>query len=321
MEKDSRVGPRATVLAWCLLTALLPATAGGQTQRVPANQGFSSVRKILETSCAGCHGWAKSVEGIGDASLVVPGDPEASPMYRMIVNDAMPMAGDKLSADQKALIRAWIQAGASKTDAPIADTGPAAPSSKLPPVPPPPPDRSAPHAAPPPLALHEVSGFASGGLLLAAGAVGIWHFLSAMAEGHNLRDNVLHFQEDVTAESVRSQAITQVWNDPSQQTLRWVHVGLLAAGETLYLYNAGTGIGMFSSGEPGKITRGDIHRYAFFTHAALMAAQVALGFLSTYALQSGSHDMIAGLGGAHAVLGIAIPAIMIGAGVLNILPP
>lgn len=45
--------------------------------------------------------------------------------------------------------------------------------------------------------------------------------------------------------------ITEMWSDPLHQSLRWTHVGLLAAGEILYLANAVTGIGSLSKDQPG----------------------------------------------------------------------
>jgi len=64
---------------------------------------------------------------------------------------------------------------------------------------------------------------------------------------------------------------------PEHQAWRWTHVGLLAAGESFYLYNAITGIGMFSKDRPG-LTAQDLHRYAFFTHGSLMLARSSWHF-------------------------------------------
>jgi len=49
-----------------------------------------------------------------------------------------------------------------------------------------------------------------------------------------------------------------------------------------------------------------------------MAAQITLGFLSTYAMQTGQHDLMIGLGAAHAAIGITIPLVMTAAGITNI---
>ena len=78
---------------------------------------------------------------------------------------------------------------------------------------------------------------------------------------------------------------------------------------------------MMTHRQPGKVSKHDIHRWAFFTHAALMVAQVGLGFAETYALSTGRHYLMIGLGATHAVIGLAIPAVMIGAGLENLLLP
>ncbi len=275
------------------------AAAAAQEEQATA---FTAVKQILADRCSGCHDWAGAPEGLAGRGLVVPGDAENSVLYQMVSSDAMPKAGPKLTADQKEIIRAWIAAGAG---------GPAsgeAPAAALP-------VQSRPAVNIP---LHEISGFTSSGLLLAAGVVGIVHFLSLMEQGHAYRD-AIGFQEG-GPESVRAAAIQSVWNDPSQQTLRWWHVGLLSAGELFYAYNAFTGVEMISDPQPGVLTRADIHRWAFYTHATLMAAQIVLGFFSTYALSPGYHDLLVGLGAAHATIGIAIPVVMVGAGILNMLP-
>jgi len=80
-----------------------------------------------------------------------------------------------------------------------------------------------------------------------------------------------------------------------------------------------TGVSMFTKAQPGKLTKQDIHRYAFFTHATLMAAEVVLGFFTSDALSKGNHDLMIGLGAAHAAIGLAIPAVMLTAGLENLL--
>ncbi len=112
--------------------------------------------------------------------------------------------------------------------------------------------------------------------------------------------------------------MSTIWN--SHQDLRWWHVGLVAAGETLYIGDALTGLSMMTSSTPGKLKKSDIHRYAFFTHVSLMAAQIVLGFLETDALANGRHNEAIYYTGTHAVIGLAIPAVIIYAGLENILP-
>ena len=252
---------------------------------------------------------------------IVPGSPEKSIIYQRIANDEMPASGEKLTAEQKAFIKGWIAAAAPSTDltisVPAAETTPAATAAAAP-------ASQSFLFFPSKVAFHEVTGFTSTAVLLAAGVVGGIHFLDMMNAGHAYRDNPANFpagfNEDSAADlAARSAYIPVAWGN--DQALRWWHVGLLIGGETLYLGDALTGISMFTKSQPGKLTKHDIHRYAFFTHAALMVAQVGLGFAETYALSTGQHDLMIGLGAAHAVIGLAIPAIMLTAGLENLLLP
>jgi hypothetical protein len=309
------------VLVACLL-AILPPSLFAQNAAAPANRGFATVKEILVTSCAGCHDWTDSYESVMADSKIVAGDPDKSRLYQRIADDSMPAAGDKLTAEQKAFIKGWIAAGAPSTDLPIAVPGPVAAGGSA--------GGSAAEAAPAKPAapqgflffpskvvFHEVTGFTSTALLLGAGAIGAWHLLDMMEMAHLYRD-ATGFTEN-SPEALRIAEIQKVWGADS--ALRWWHVGLLIGGETLYLGDALTGISMFTKQQPGKLTKHDIHRYAFFTHAALMAAQVGLGFAETWALSTGNHDLVIGIGAAHAAIGITIPLVMLGAGLENIFLP
>jgi hypothetical protein len=106
-----------------------------------------------------------------------------------------------------------------------------------------------------------------------------------------------------------------VYNDPTEQALRWTHVGLLVAGETFYFANAFTGVSFMAPLEPGW-NKARIHRYAFFVHAGLMAAEGILGYFSSDALRRGDHETFVGLLEAHAVIGITIPVVILGAGAI-----
>ena len=161
--------------------------------------------------------------------------------------------------------------------------------------------------------IHAVGGFASTAALGAAGVIGVVHYLEMK--------NVIHpfgaGEDDESDEGAENYSLMgAIWG--SKQNLRWWHVGLVAAGETLYLGEAITGLTMLSSRQGGPLTRHDIHRYAFFVHLSLMAAQVVLGFLETDALSRGLHDQAIAYTGAHAIIGIAIPAVMLSAGLLNL---
>ena len=288
---------------------------------MPANRGFATVKEILEKSCSACHDWTGSYESIMGGGKIVAGSPEKSLLYQKIATDQMPMEGEKLSADQKAFIRGWIAAGAPSSELPLAV--PAAEGAAVSA------EAGAPAAEPAPAAsssflgfpnkttFHAVTGFTSSALFLGAGVMGVWHFLNMMSAGHQLRDT--NGWTEGSPESVRASYVEQAW--ASDSDIRWWHVGFLIAGETLYLGDAITGISMMTHRQPGKVSKHDIHRWAFFTHAALMVAQVGLGFAETYALSTGQHDLMIGLGATHAVIGLAIPAVMIGAGLENLLLP
>jgi hypothetical protein len=162
------------------------------------------------------------------------------------------------------------------------------------------------------VAFHRFSGWMAGGTLLAAGLVGGVHFLTMMSEAHAYRDSkgITEFNPNMCPGEIDS-----VYNSSDQQTLRWVHVGLLATGELFYVANAVTGSGFMGPLEQGW-SKAKIHRYAFFTHAGLMLGEAVLGAFLSEALQSQSHQSFEALGGAHAAIGIAIPVVILGAGAI-----
>jgi len=295
-------------LSACLLLLLsFPFAAGSQE----ANQGFLTVRQILEANCSACHDWTASFQGIADPARVTPGSQEKSPLYTMVASDAMPMGGEPLPVTQKNLLLAWIAAGATESEEPLSLALPeaaqpeaaAAPSSAVP--------------APPArrfnkLKFHQVSGFTSASLFLAAGVVATVQWGTMMAAGHEYREAM--GIDDYENSPLCAAYLMNLWNDPEHQALRWTHVGLLSAGEAFYLYNTVTGIGMLSKERPG-LSAQDLHRYAFFTHASLMLAQIILGVFTTEVLSSGDHAAMLGVGIAHTAIGITIPLVMIGSGV------
>jgi len=158
---------------------------------------------------------------------------------------------------------------------------------------------------------HRFAGWASGGLLFASGVVGAIHGLGMMEKAHKWRDD--HDIDESDSEAC-GEEIKRVWNDPGQQALRWTHVGLLAAGETFYFADVFTGAGFWHELPPGW-SKARIHRYAFFLHGGLMAAEGVLGFMLTDALKRGDHGEMTGLLAAHTAVGVAIPVVIVGAGV------
>ena len=155
---------------------------------------------------------------------------------------------------------------------------------------------------------HMVGGWASTGLLLAAGGLGVARALDLMNRGHDVRDSLGIDEENDPA---IASALGSVWQNG--QALRWLHIGFLAAGETLYLGSAVTGLSMkLPKGE--RTLASNIHLISFFTHAALMASEVIIGVMTTDALRRGDHEAHLGLVTAHAVIGVTIPIVMAGAG-------
>jgi hypothetical protein len=303
---------RITTLFFALtaLACVPSAFAAEAVSALSENKGFATIKEILDARCSACHDWTGSYDSIIAAGRVVPGKPESSRLYQKIASDEMPADGDKLTPDQKAFIKGWIAAGAPSTELALsvpADTSNAAAS---------------PEASkgflffPSKVAFHEATGFASTALFFAAGIVGGIHFIDMMSAAHG---SGIFASEGLGDESVDSGDVIEVWN--SDQALRWVHVGLLVAGEALYIGDAITGVSMFTDSTPGKLTKHDIHRYAFFTHAALMVSEVVLGFLTTDALSRGDHNGLHAIAIGHTVVGLAIPVVMLGAGLENMLLP
>ena len=56
---------RTAVLTCCACLLLLAGVAAGAQE---SNQGFLSVRELLQSSCSACHDWATTHEGIADPS-------------------------------------------------------------------------------------------------------------------------------------------------------------------------------------------------------------------------------------------------------------
>jgi hypothetical protein len=162
------------------------------------------------------------------------------------------------------------------------------------------------------------SGYTSSALFLGAGIVGAVQWGTLIYESHAFRD-AMGIEEDTMSTLCRDHIIglrTDPANPkyPLHSALRWTHVGLMSVAEALYLANAVTGIGMLTKDRPG-LTPQDIHRYAFFTHGALMIGELVLGILSSTFLDWGDHGSIKGVGIAHTAIGITIPLVMLGAGI------
>src|SRR5579884_2283618 len=91
----------------------------------------TQVRPLLAARCLNCHGGDRKRGGLdlarqagaragGKAGpAVVPGRPDASPLYRKVAAGAMPPQG-ALAPEQVAALRRWIEAGAPYEGEPLA---------------------------------------------------------------------------------------------------------------------------------------------------------------------------------------------------------
>jgi mono/diheme cytochrome c family protein len=132
----------STLHWWCQRTALpvvvlLLLACLRPAQSADAPFLFSEVRALFAAKCLACHGNdPKDLKGdydlrTRDAAIkggesgdvaIVPGNPEKSPLYKAVTweDDALqmpPKENDRLSAEQVALIRRWIAAGAKWDEA------------------------------------------------------------------------------------------------------------------------------------------------------------------------------------------------------------
>ncbi len=117
----SRSWCEAVMLARCrfvialMIAGALPLCAQSNTS-VDFN---ATIAPILEKRCASCHRAGASSahfaftsrDELINGKIIVPGQPEKSPLYTSIETGKMPPGG-KLSPDETALIRRWIEQGA-----------------------------------------------------------------------------------------------------------------------------------------------------------------------------------------------------------------
>lgn len=114
-----------------LLAGLQLGTGGGMENLQKARLFSDLVQPVLRARCASCHNPAKREGGLEldsgegmlkggeEGSVVVPGDPDSSELYRRITlplfdPDHMPPEGrEPLTVEETELIRWWIQQGAS----------------------------------------------------------------------------------------------------------------------------------------------------------------------------------------------------------------
>jgi mono/diheme cytochrome c family protein len=117
-----------------LISILSVATAWPQSSKDDPKLYAEQIRPILAKNCLMCHGPSIKQAGLDlsnrdallrggdDGPVVVPGDSNASRLYKLVAHQAepaMPYKGNKLSDDEIAKIGAWIQAGVP-FDGPVA---------------------------------------------------------------------------------------------------------------------------------------------------------------------------------------------------------
>jgi hypothetical protein len=296
--------PLKSILVMMALGSVFVSYALSQEPSVKSFE-YGTTVGVFGRYCSSCHEWASSYESLTGSGYVIPGDPEGSRSWNAISAGFMPPSGPAPTADEKQALLDWIQAGAPKPEGSSADALSGATSAGSP--------------LPEPkffgfqnkVAFHRAAGWTSTGLLLAAGAVGLYRALDMQSSAHEYRDSLGIDEESMGGQCVAE--IQSVWN--ADQALRWTHVGLLVAGESVYLMDAVTGIGFIGSPRPG-IDRSDLHRWAFFTHGSLMAAEIILGLVTSDALKNGDHELVSSLGVAHAAIGLTIPTVMLAAGLV-----
>ena len=138
-------------LAWAA------ASAAAQGSPLPRTIEFGTVTSLIGKYCSNCHDWASAYKAIIVPARVVPGSPKDSLLWDMIESGQMPLSGPAPSAEEKALIRDWIAAGAPDA-VPVSGASPMAPGGA-------PGPKSTYLGFPSKADFHRFSGWTSGGLL------------------------------------------------------------------------------------------------------------------------------------------------------------
>jgi len=112
-------------LLFLILPASSPPSLAQPVQASATTVTFEgNVRPILQANCVPCHGatvkmkeldlstFAGIMKGSEGGTVVTAGAPQKSRLYEMVQKGIMPKGGKPLSADQIAILRAWIEAGA-----------------------------------------------------------------------------------------------------------------------------------------------------------------------------------------------------------------
>lgn len=167
------------------------------------------------------------------------------------------------------------------------------------------------------LKLHKAFAFTTGGLLLAADGMGLYHYLSMRQQGHDFRDANGFNEDNMYSNSATENEIQRIWRKNQSQTERVIHASLVSAATVCYTTTATIELCMPSlNDDPSYQRKVKIHRASFITHASLMAANIGLGMAESNVLSKGNHDAVEVLGIAHAVVGFLAPVMMFGSGII-----
>ena len=103
------------VVVGMLLWAGSPLPAAETTAPATAVDYLRDIKPLFKQRCASCHGAVKQMADLRlDAGAVIPKDVHEELLRRLLSNDdaeRMPPEGARLSAEQIALVRAWVEAG------------------------------------------------------------------------------------------------------------------------------------------------------------------------------------------------------------------
>lgn len=165
--------------------------------------------------------------------------------------------------------------------------------------------------------VHKVMAFTTGGILLAADGMGLYHFLSMRDKGHSFRDANGFNEDNMSSSPAPGNEIKSIWRKNQSQNERIIHGSLIAAGTIFYTATATIELSMPSiNDDPAYQKRVLLHRTSFLTHASLMVANIGLGMAESAMLSRGDHDAVRGLGIAHAIVGFLAPVMMFGSGLI-----
>lgn len=118
------------MIRWNVIIATMALTGVDATAQRPAAPLFErDVLPILNAHCLSCHGGlhqkgkldlrtiASLNLGGKNGAVIVAGDPDKSPLWARVASDEMPPRPIKVSDEQKAILRRWIQSGAPSAGA------------------------------------------------------------------------------------------------------------------------------------------------------------------------------------------------------------